>query len=577
MAVTPRDNHGSSAGSRFECSLCPKTFPRPCDLKKHTKFHERPVKCPYEDCAFHERGFSNEKELDRHINDRHTESPQMYSCSHPGCNHKSKRESNLRQHEKKKHNIDHQRNRSSGSYVIWLNNSMEDVVPFTPATTLVASRNLAAVPKTEHPKPLAFPLLRSPDHNENLNFALSRLHQLAIPEHGVTPVQGQTVNSAQGRELWNLAEAIPSGPPSVDSTNYSGSCAVQGKGASSTDRNTARTRKRKRGNGNAPELLGTGTSHAFDAGDGDDESVNGPAGDSEYDPYDGHRSPSLPSTEFNNSSQLQCPFKHVNPQIYTGSRESRYKQCDVKRGPISQITRHLTRRHGLSVVDNCISSFDAPEFDGVHHPSASLCKNCWKPFSVRAESESHFSRKCPPEARKALSRLEKFRLLCDTFCTIVPAASSSSSHSAAAQRRAHQPRRPSMLSHVSSAPAHDYFHDPQNTSYDGSQVAELQARIASIDQRIDELDFEKSELLRKVQELTQVVGAPQGPLNTFESQTNSQATERDVLVGGMDRPTEEGSYFANFPDDAEQTLTSYDGDMSMFDDTILGGLLLENT
>ncbi|KAI6358322.1 hypothetical protein MCOR25_007364 [Pyricularia grisea] len=619
MAVTPQGDHGSSAGSRFECSLCPKTFPRACDLKKHTKFHERPVKCPYEDCPFHDRGFSNEKELDRHINDRHTESPQMYSCSYSGCNHKSKRESNLKQHEKKKHNIVHHRNRSSGSYVCpfvgcngscrneletrgrhgqpteshlmddaltgqpifqtpytWPNSSMEDIAPFIPATTLATSRNFATITKTEHPTPLAYPLLRSPDHNENLNSALSRLHQLAIPEYGGTPVQGQTMNSAQARELWNLAEAIPSVPPSVDSTNYSGSCAVQGKGASSIDRNTTPTRKRKRGNGDAPEILATGVSHAFDAGYGEVESVRDAAGDSEYDPSDDHRSPSLPSTEFNNSSRLQCPFKHVNPQIYSSLRESRYKQCDVERGPISQITRHLTRRHGLSVTNNCISSFDAPVFDGIHHPSASLCKNCWKTFSVRSESDSHFSRKCPPEARKALSRPEKFRLLCETFCTIVPATNSSSSRSVAAQRHEHQPRRPSMLSHVSSALAHDYFHDPQDISQDDGQVAALHARIASIDRRIDELDFEKSELLKQVQELTQVGGAAQGALSTLESQPNSQATERDVLVGGMDRSTEEDSNIANFPDDAESTLISYDEDMNMFDETMLDGLF-ENT
>ncbi|EHA50891.1 hypothetical protein MCOR27_006174 [Pyricularia oryzae] len=614
MAVTPQDDHRSSAGSRYECSSCPKTFPRACDLKKHKKFHERPVKCPYEDCTFHERGFSNEKELDRHINDRHTESPQMYSCSYPGCSHKSKRESNLKQHEKKKHNMAHQRNRSSESYVcpfvgcdglcrneletrgrhgqpteshfmddslsgqpifqipgIWSNSPMENGLPFMLPTTLVASRNLAAVTKTEHPTPLAYPLLRSPDHNENLNSALSRLHQLAIPGHDGTPVQGLAINSTQGRELWNLAEAIPSVPPSVNSTNYSGSCAVQGKGASSIDRKATPTRKRKRGNDNDPRISGTGASHAFDTGDGEDESVDGAAGDSEYDPSDDHRSPSLPSTEFNNSSRLQCPFKHVNPQIYSSSSESRYKQCEVERGPISQITRHLTRRHGLSVANNCISSFDAPVFDGIQHPSASLCKNCWKTFTVPAESDSHFSRKCPPEARKALSRPEKFRLLCDTFCTIVPAANSSSGRSAAAQRREHQPRRPSMLSHVSSAPAHDYFHDPQDASHDGDQVAALQARIARIDQRIDELDFEKSELLKQVQQLTQVGGVAH-PMNNMESQPNSQATERDVLVGGMDRSTGEDSDIANFPDDAESTLASYEAEMtSMFDENMLDG------
>lgn len=128
-----------------------------------------------------------------------------------------------------------------------------------------------------------------------------------------------------------------------------------------------------------------------------------------------------------------------------------------------------------------------------------------------------------------------------------------------------------MLSHVSSAPAHDYFHDPQDASHDGDQVAALQARIARIDQRIDELDFEKSELLKQVQQLTQVGGVAH-PMNNMESQPNSQATERDVLVGGMDRSTGEDSDIANFPDDAESTLASYEAEMtSMFDENMLDG------
>lgn len=80
---------------------CDKVFQRKCDLAKHERTHTRPFKCSDVKCKFHEHGLPTEKELDRHMNDRHNNAPKMYSCKF--CEFKTKRESNCKQHMEKKH------------------------------------------------------------------------------------------------------------------------------------------------------------------------------------------------------------------------------------------------------------------------------------------------------------------------------------------------------------------------------------------------------------------------------------------------------------------------------------------
>lgn len=82
---------------------CDKVFHRKCDLSKHEKTHTRPYKCTVVGCKYHELGLPTEKELDRHMNDKHEDSPAFYTCEYEGCGFKSKRESNLKQHKEKKH------------------------------------------------------------------------------------------------------------------------------------------------------------------------------------------------------------------------------------------------------------------------------------------------------------------------------------------------------------------------------------------------------------------------------------------------------------------------------------------
>ncbi|KAI5926801.1 hypothetical protein F4810DRAFT_488779 [Camillea tinctor] len=82
---------------------CNKEFKRPCDLTKHEKTHSRPWKCPVTTCKFHEYGWPTEKEMGRHVNDKHSDAPAMYECEFKPCPYKSKRESNCKQHMEKAH------------------------------------------------------------------------------------------------------------------------------------------------------------------------------------------------------------------------------------------------------------------------------------------------------------------------------------------------------------------------------------------------------------------------------------------------------------------------------------------
>lgn len=93
---------------------CTKEFKRPCDLTKHEKTHSRPWKCPIPTCKYNEFGWPTEKEMDRHVNDKHSDAPAMYECLFKPCPYKSKRESNCKQHMEKAHGWTYVRTKTNG-------------------------------------------------------------------------------------------------------------------------------------------------------------------------------------------------------------------------------------------------------------------------------------------------------------------------------------------------------------------------------------------------------------------------------------------------------------------------------
>ncbi|KAI1750938.1 hypothetical protein F4782DRAFT_531974 [Xylaria castorea] len=90
---------------------CSKEFKRPCDLTKHEKTHSRPWKCPIPTCKFHDYGWPTEKEMARHVNDKHSAAPAMFECEYKPCPYKSKRESNCKQHMEKAHGWTYKRSK----------------------------------------------------------------------------------------------------------------------------------------------------------------------------------------------------------------------------------------------------------------------------------------------------------------------------------------------------------------------------------------------------------------------------------------------------------------------------------
>ncbi|KAG0637953.1 hypothetical protein HOY80DRAFT_888734 [Tuber brumale] len=93
----------------YRCDQCPREFPRPCDLTKHKKTHERPFKCDDEGCKYHIEGFPTNKERERHQNDIHVANSKEWKCTYSPCAYKSKRESNCKQHMEKAHGYNYRR------------------------------------------------------------------------------------------------------------------------------------------------------------------------------------------------------------------------------------------------------------------------------------------------------------------------------------------------------------------------------------------------------------------------------------------------------------------------------------
>ncbi|KFZ03309.1 hypothetical protein V502_11053 [Pseudogymnoascus sp. VKM F-4520 (FW-2644)] len=115
---------------------CTKEFKRSCDLTKHEKTHSRPWKCQEPLCKYHDYGWPTEKELDRHVNDKHSATPRLFKCQFPPCPYQSKRESNCKQHMEKSHNWVYVRSKNNGKNRDQAPAQQQNALP-TPQTTTI--------------------------------------------------------------------------------------------------------------------------------------------------------------------------------------------------------------------------------------------------------------------------------------------------------------------------------------------------------------------------------------------------------------------------------------------------------
>ena len=171
---------------QLKCSdkTCGKIFTRRCDLAKHQKTHSRPFKCPEKTCKYHEEGLPTEKERDRHINDKHSANPHFYECQYRGCDFKTKRESNCKQHMEKKHGYKYERAKGSSRIVktpgqtpqtpnMDYSPSTESVAPsYTGWSGSSASGSVAgSTVGTPHEQALDFAGFRGPMQNMSSSFS----------------------------------------------------------------------------------------------------------------------------------------------------------------------------------------------------------------------------------------------------------------------------------------------------------------------------------------------------------------------------------------------------------------------
>jgi hypothetical protein len=151
---------------------CNKEFKRPCDLTKHEKTHSRPWKCPVPSCKYHEYGWPTEKEMDRHHNDKHSDSPAMFQCHFSHCPYKSKRESNCKQHMEKAHDWTYVRTKTNGK-------KSDSHAPSTTHPTPVMQN--MPTPISDQGIEMSPPMVNGM-HDSNILFPTYELHPL--PVHG---------------------------------------------------------------------------------------------------------------------------------------------------------------------------------------------------------------------------------------------------------------------------------------------------------------------------------------------------------------------------------------------------------
>lgn len=151
-----------------KCDFCDKVFKRPCDLTKHEKTHSRPWKCTEPTCRYAQLGWPTEKERDRHVNDRHSETPKLFKCKFEPCTYASKRESNCKQHMEKAHGwvyIRSKNNARGGS-----SKSSSSVQPGTPSvasTPASKATDIATPISGPSASPPAAPMFSGPSINFN--------------------------------------------------------------------------------------------------------------------------------------------------------------------------------------------------------------------------------------------------------------------------------------------------------------------------------------------------------------------------------------------------------------------------
>ncbi|KAI9663656.1 MAG: copper-binding transcription factor [Bathelium mastoideum] len=177
------------------CRDCGKDFKRPCDLTKHEKTHSRPWKCPHAGCKYHDYGWPTEKEMDRHINDKHSAAPSLFKCRFHPCSYSSKRESNCKQHMEKAHGWTYVRSKSNGKKKGGVQQLNTDVSP---------AAQVLSTPMTPYAPSPVFSSWNASSAASNESLPPSNSNLFPVPDFaGVFPEHNTVFGSEQGPFSFN--------------------------------------------------------------------------------------------------------------------------------------------------------------------------------------------------------------------------------------------------------------------------------------------------------------------------------------------------------------------------------------
>ncbi|KAJ9150663.1 Zinc finger transcription factor ace1 [Pleurostoma richardsiae] len=464
----------SDSGEVFACVVCGKQYNRHCDLNKHSKSHVRPYKCSVETCKYSTLGWPTEKELNRHINDKHSSSPQTFACLYSPCSYKSKRESNCKQHMEKTHGWTYVRSRllkgdtqpkdpgelsgvgeSLYAGAALDSVSMEPLRDFTlypdpgdhdalgSSNTFLNLGNLGSY-GTQAFIPWTSPMTRL-RKNETFLQDFTESYKTESPTmgdaSGVLPIDpaltealnNYTMTTTGSHDTSNTLSAPTSGvhahlrllPPldtDVGVKKNNSSSPSAGLGTNPVYGQAPYYKVEETSTGRVSAASGKRSSGHGRMPSGQSEiivslgSVHDDENDDEEDEPPRKRARTETDDGFDDM-EMPCPFRASHPDIYNVDNNDRYGSCHTKHKNISTIARHLGRAaHHLAVGDRWISSFDV-QYEGSHrHPAAGVCRKCWRAWSDRETFDRHISQPCANASR---SKREKWNILETTFCPLI--------------------------------------------------------------------------------------------------------------------------------------------------------------
>ncbi|OIW34076.1 hypothetical protein CONLIGDRAFT_208300 [Coniochaeta ligniaria NRRL 30616] len=457
------DTEGLQAETH-SCQHCEKQFNRLCDLNKHAKSHSRPFKCAFQNCKYWSLGWPTAKELERHVNDKHSAAPQTYPCLFQHCSYRSKRESNCKQHMEKTHGWRYVRSKSNGRRVSRrVGSQLAALQTFLPTNPSQSFHQKSSSFKPS-PRPAADDFVLFPhgrdyapsdddyDHDGfmDLDDGGSQGSDVVIPWTSPdTRLRRRETFLQKFTQKFNKHEDDPPIDPQLSSVGGidtpKSSTAYNNLDPASYTAGTARnasTEKRPISSVTAHSLPSTPYTMDFQQRPGGSvppvrhgrsSSVNMmPSAvtpsvqhaisripkiskrKEEEDPEDEHPQKKFkpsPKADFKDN-QMPDIFVAAHPEVYNRNTKPLYQSCETAHKDISTLVRHLSRApHRLECAERYIHSFDVIPVE-LSHTKRGVCRRCWEVFTNHDAFISHISAECEKVSK---GKREKWRILYDSF------------------------------------------------------------------------------------------------------------------------------------------------------------------